>query len=300
MSATALATLHGADELVRAVSASGEVSVRAVIATAAVRDATGRFPMSPTAKSALGRALLGAVLLAVGNKHEQSVQLRFRGNGPLGTLTAIADSLGRVRGSVGDPGASPAPREGQLDVGAAVGAGTLTVVRYHPSWRTPYNGIVRIETGEIATDLAYYLRDSEQTPSAIGLAVGLDAAGDVDAAAGFLVQGLPGASAEALAQLEHNVRRLPNAAELARLGLRGDAIVDQLLDELGSSDRRRLEPRFFCPCTRERARRTLRLLGRSELREIAASESEQEVRCEFCGERYTFSSAELHALAPDA
>jgi molecular chaperone Hsp33 len=300
MPGAAGATHFGVDELVRAVSAGGEVSVRAVVATAAVREATGRYPMSPTAKSALGRALLGAVLLAVGNKQEQSVQLLFRGNGPLGSLTAIADSEGRVRGSVGDPDASPAPRDGQLDVGTAVGAGTLTVVRHHPSWRHPYNGIVRIETGEIATDLAHYLRESEQTASAIGLAVGLDAVGDVDSAAGFLVQALPGASAEALAQLERNVKLLPNTAELARLGMRGDAIVDRLLVELGSADRQRLEPRFFCPCTRERARRTLKLLGRAELREIAATEAQQEVRCEFCGECYVFSAEELHALAPDA
>lgn len=289
-----------ADELVRAVSAGGDVSVRAVVATVAVREATGRTPMSPTAKSALGRALLGAVLLAVGNKQEQSVQLLFRGNGPLGPLTAIADSEGRVRGTVSDPGASPQPRDGQLDIGAAIGAGTLTVVRHHPSWRSPYNGIVRIETGEVATDLAHYLRESEQTASAIGLAVGLDAEGEVDAAAGFLVQALPGASDAALARLERNVRLLPNAAELVRIGLRGDAIVDQLLAELGCSERQRLEPRFFCPCTRERARRTLRLLGRQEVREIAVSGSGQEVRCEFCGERYVFSSEDLGSLFPDA
>jgi len=288
------------DELVRAVSAGGDVSVRAVVATAAVREATERYPMSPTAKSALGRALLGAVLLAVGNKQEQSVQLIFRGDGPLGSLTAIADSEGRVRGTVSDPGANPEPRDGQLDVAAAIGAGTLTVVRHHPSWRSPYNGIVRIETGEVASDLAHYLRESEQTPSAIGLAVGLDTGAQVDAAAGFLVQGLPGASQAAIAKLEHNVRLLPNAAELVRLGLRGDAIVDQLLAELGSADRQRLEPRFFCPCTRQRALRTLRLLGRREVREIAGSGAGQEVRCEFCGERYAFTSEELHSIFPDA
>ncbi len=283
------------DEFVRTVTPHGDVAVCAIVGTELALAGTTRIAMSPTATTALGRALLGAVLLSTGTKDGQTLQLRFRGDGPLGTVLAISDSDGLARGTVQNAMADVPPREGRFDVAAGIGQGTLVVVRNHASWREPHTGIVRLETGEIAVDLAKYLTESEQSPAAIGLAVGLDREGAVNSAAGFLVRALPGADDTVLAHVERNVKNLPNAAELVRMGFSADRILDHLVQGVGSSGRHRTHPAFFCPCTRERALETLAMLGFDEIRSMLDGGESQEVRCHFCGETYDLAPAELRS-----
>lgn len=288
------------DQLLRAVSADGSVSVRALVATELVREAANRHRTSPTAGAALGRTLMGAVLLASGSKDDETLQIQLRGDGPLGTVTVIADAAGRVRGFAAHPDAHLPPREGKLDVGGLVGKGILAVVRHHPSWREPYSGIVPIVSGEVAEDLAHYLLESEQKPSAVALGVFVGAEGEIEAAGGFLVQALPGAREEVLARLEANVRALPPPTELLRAGLRAGDVVTRLLDGLGARELASTQPAFSCRCDRARVLRAVTLLGREELREIRASGEALEVRCEFCGESYRLGTDEVGALLPDA
>lgn len=284
----------------RTVSADGGVAVRVLVGTALVREAQQRHATSPTATSALGRALLGGLLLASDAKDEESVQLQFRGDGPLGVITVIADARGRVRGFVGNPEADPPPRGGKLDVGAAVGSGILAVVRHHPAWREPYSGLVPLASGEVAEDIAHYLRDSEQKPSAVALGVHVDARGDVDAAGGFFVQALPGAADDTVARLERNVLALPPPSELLRQGLDAEAILALLLAGLGNRELVTTTPAFHCGCDRERVLRAVALLGRQDLREIGAKGETVDVRCAFCGNRYAVEPDEARALLPDA
>ena len=288
------------DELVRTVTPGGDVAVCGLVGTDMTRIATTRFSMSPTATTALGRALIGAVLLSTGTKHGQTLQLRFRGDGPLGTVLAISDSDGHARGTVQNATADVPLLSGLFDVAAGIGQGTLVVVRNHVSWREPHTGIVRLETGEVAQDLAKYLTESEQSPAAVGLAVGLGREGVVDASGGFLVRALPGADDAVLAEVERNVRTLPNTAELVRMGFSADRIVDHLVQGVGSSQRQRTRPAFFCPCTRARALETLALLGSDEIRSILDGGEGQEVCCHFCGEAYDLAPAELYARFADA
>ena len=290
----------GTSELVRTISADGGLSVRVMVATGLVAEAASRHATAPTASAALGRALMGGVLIAAGAEEDETIQLQFRGDGPLGQMTVIADHRGRVRGYVSDPSAHPPARSGKLDVGAAVGKGILAVVRYHPSWREPYTGIVPIVSGEVAEDLSHYLAESEQTASA--LAVGVYVASDrtVEAAGGYLVQALPGVDDAVLAQLERTVRELPSPTELVRAGLTADGIADRLLDGIGSRGRQRSQPEFHCACDVDRIRRAVMLLGRAETRAIAENRERLEVRCEFCATDYVLEPDEVGALLPDA
>jgi molecular chaperone Hsp33 len=243
---------------------------------------------------------MGAVLLACDGDDEEIVQLQFRGDGPLGPLTAIADAGGRVRGFASRPDADPPPRDGKLDVGAAVGRGILAVVRHQPSWKEPYSGIVPLASGEIAEDLAHYLRDSQQKPSAVALGVHLDATGTVDVAGGFLVQALPDAEEQTLIQIERNVMTLPPPSELLREGQSAESMAELLLLGLGRRELHASTPRFHCGCDRERVLRAVSLLGREDLRELAGRGEDVEVRCAFCGDRYAVPPDEARALLPDA
>jgi molecular chaperone Hsp33 len=280
--------------LVRATSAAGGLVVWAMVGTDLVSEGIRRHQTSPTAGAALGRALMGAVLLAAGSKHEETVQLQFRGSGPLGTLVAIADAKGRVRGYVSNPAANPPAQGGRLDIGAAIGGGVLAVVRHRPGFN-PYSGIVPLVSGTVAQDLAHYLAKSEQARTSVALGVFLDEAG-VEAAGGFLVHALPGASAREIDQVERNVLGLGGPGELVRDGLGARDIIDRVLSDLGASVIGRTEPRFQCPCGRDRAIRTLSLLGEDELRAAAKDGEMLEVRCEFCCEAYRLEPTELQHL----
>lgn len=282
------------DELVRATSASGGLAVRALVGTRLVGDAIRRHRTSPTAGAALGRALMGAVLLASGSKHGETVQLQFRGSGPLGTVVAISDSEGRVRGYVSNPAANPPAKAGRLDVGAAVGRGVLAVVRHRPGF-TPYSGIVPLATGTVAQDLALYLAKSEQARTSVALGVFLDESG-AQAAGGFLVHALPGALDDEIEQVEYNVRGFRGPGELVREGFGAVDIIERVLFDLGASVSGRSRPSFECPCGRDRAIRTLSLLGDEELNAAASDGEVLEVRCEFCCDTYRLGPDELRQL----
>lgn len=291
------------DELVRTISRSGAIAVKAIIASELVCEALSLRSHAPTSANALGRAMMGALLIAVGSAADdadeanvESVQVQFRGNGPLGSLTAIADSRARVRGTVQRPETDIPRDDGSPNVARAVGLGTLNVVRHRPRWRSPYTGSVPLVSGEIAGDLTLYLTESEQTPSAMGLGVALGPQRSDVGACGFLVQALPGASDEELSQVEENVAVMPGLATLLEARVDANDLIDRLLLGLGSRERHRMDPRFHCPCTRERAFRTLSLLEREEIEELVRRGDSQEIVCEFCGRAYQIEAPEMRRL----
>jgi molecular chaperone Hsp33 len=286
------------DVLVRAITDDGSASLMTLTATQLVREAVSLRPTSATAAGALGRTLMGALLMAASKKSDETVQIQLRGKGPLGTVTAIADAELHVRGTITHREAELPPREdGRPDVSQGVGRGVLGVVRHRPSWREPYSGFVPMTMRDIAKDLTRYLMESEQAPSALGLSVQHAPDGEVVAAAAFLIQALPGAEDTTLAELEANVKELPSAAGLvAEEGVDADALLTRIAGDVRLGIRVPATPRFFCPCDRERAMRALRMLGEAELRELIASGLGQEVECQFCGEAYQLDSDELLTL----
>jgi molecular chaperone Hsp33 len=287
------------DELLRALAADGSVSVRVLSATNLVRDAARRHGTSPAASVALARALMGGVLLATEGQDGEHVQVHFRGDGPFGSILVTATSDSGVRGYVQHPDADPPLRGESLGVSGGIGFGALTVERNHPSWKQPYSGVVPIVSGEIAQDLAQYLLESEQKPSAVALGVYLSPEGSIEVAGGYLVQALPGASDAALSEMERRVAQAPPAERL-RAGDAPEDLLARLLDGVGFGAVERAEPRFTCPCDRERVRQAAALLGREELREVAVGDEPLEVRCAFCAETYQLSPDEVGGLLPDA
>jgi molecular chaperone Hsp33 len=286
----ATAAARDGDLLLRALSGDGTLGVRAVSALGLVAEAAGRQGTGPLATAVLGRALLGALLLGAGGKDGETVQLRMRGDGPLRSVLAIADAEGRARGSIGSPGAELPLRAGELDLGAGLGAGELAVTRLRAGLLRPYTGVVPIVSGGIAKDLALYLTESEQTPSAVGLGV-LQEGGRVSVACGFVVQALPGASEASVARAERNVAALgPPAAQLrSGVGVRG--LLERLLDGLGARVLEERVPAFHCGCDAGRAERAVALLGREDLDRAVAEGEPLDVRCEFCGDRYAVDPA---------
>lgn len=284
------------DYLVRIISRSGSFRALACVTTDLVREGCRRHETSPTASAALGRALTGGVLMGALLKTGQRVGLKFEGNGPIRKILVEAESNGAVRGYVGEPAVDLPLRNGKLDVAGALGrAGLLTVTR-DLRMKEPYHGTVQLYSSEIAEDLAYYLTDSEQVPSAVGLGVYLGTDGSVAAAGGFLVQSLPPQDEAAIDRLMERIAELPPLSELLLRGETPELLLERLFEGIPYDTLEKRAVAFACSCSREKIERVLISLGREELTSLLETQGEAEVTCEFCRERYHFERAELERL----
>jgi molecular chaperone Hsp33 len=207
-----------------------------------------------------------------------------------------ADNDGTVRGFVGDPGLEVPLNDGKLDVAGALGReGSLTVFK-DLGLKEPYQGIVKLLTGEIAEDIAYYFAESEQIPSAVGLGVFVKPDGKVSAAGGFLVQSLPPSEERTVEQFIENIRKMPFVTDLLREGKTPEDILGMVFSGIPYHVLGKRNLTLRCTCSRERIERVLISLGREELEGIIAEQGQTDVTCEFCRSIYHFTRKELEDL----
>ncbi len=289
-----------ADQLIRAVAADGGIRAVGVITTRATEDARTKHKLSYVATAALGRAMSSGLLLASSMKKEGSrVNIRIKGNGPLGGLLVDAGLDGTVRGYVENPSVELPPNpQGKLDVGGAVGQdGYLYVVR-DIGYGYPYSSTVKLVSGEVGEDVANYLMTSEQTPSAllVGVFVGKEG---VTASGGILLQILPKAATdEALvATLESRVSQLKGFTPLLRQGKNLHNIFEDLLGDFGLKIFPEVQMiRFDCRCSFNRVLGALKMLGVDELEDMILKDGGAEATCQFCGEVYQANTDHLSQL----
>lgn len=281
------------DYMVRVISDRANVVGLACITTGLVEKAVGIHETSPTASAALGRTLTGGLLLGALMKRGQSIGLKFEGNGPLQKIIVEADSMGCVRGLVGNPAADAPPQGEKLDVSGILGKeGFLTVIK-DMGTREPYQGIVKLRTGEIAEDIAYYLAESEQIPSAVALGVYVEPDGRVSAAGGFLVQSLPPSDEPILDRLTENIGRMPAVTEMIRSGKTPQDMLSAIFEGIGCRTLEQRDLSYCCTCSRERIERVLISLGCEELLRLRSEREETSVTCEFCRTDYRFNRTEI-------
>lgn len=284
------------DYLVRTISEDGTVCALAAVTTSTVERARRRHGTAPTATAALGRTLTAAGLLGATLREGQTVMVRVLGDGPLGGVLASSDATGTVRGYVANPGVHlPPTPAGKLDVGGAVGRGTLHVTM-DLGLRAPYHGSVPLVSGEIGEDLASYLVTSHQVPSVVALGVLVSREERVLAAGGLIVQLLPGADDAVAQHLEERARLLPTITSMISGGRTPEDIVVEALGNLPIRIVERKVMRFRCRCSLARVRGMLVLLGEQDLREILAEQGQVEVRCNFCSRRHALNAAQVEDL----
>ncbi len=267
--------------------------------TGLVEQARLRQDAWPTAAAALGRALTGGILLGALLKTGQRLAVKIEGDGPLEKILVEADSNGAVRGYVAQPHVHLPPRDGKLDVAAAVGRTGLLTVRKDLRLKEPYTGIVNLVSGEIAEDLAFYLVESEQVPSALALGVFVAADGRVTAAGGFLIQTLPPVQEEVLERLIQRIQGLPPVTDLLRAGQTPEEVLAAIYGDLSYRILEKYAVAWQCSCSRERVARALLTLGGEDLLEMAAQGEASVITCEFCGQEYVFQPEELGRLAEE-
>lgn len=286
------------DEIVRAITGDGLVKATAITGRDIVEWARTIHKLLPMGTAALGRTLMGASMMGDMLKEEKgALTLQIKGGGPLGTILAVSDWEGNVRGYVQNPQVELIEqRPGKLDVGAAVGLdGTLTVIK-DIGLKEPYVGSIGLFSGEIADDLAMYFVESEQIPTAcaLGVLVGLDQS--VTAAGGYLIQLLPGAGEDIITKIEAGVRGMGPVSHALADGLDGEGLLRTVLADFDLNILEKHPVEYRCYCSRERVSRALISMGRKDLSELIREQGRAELTCQFCDAVYTFTGEELQGL----
>ena len=229
-------------------------------------------------------------------------QLTMKGDGPLRSCLAIVTGQGEARGYVGNP------RLNDFSLKEAIGGGTVQVVKNHPDWPRPYNGITAIRHGDIDRDVGIYLAESEQRSCALAAATAFNGI-LCTAAGGYLVERLPDCTPETMSHMERNLAKLvemngdEGEALPTNLMLEGKTPVDIatiLLDGLGMEPLGQLTPSPKCECSDEKLMRSLRLLPREEVASILTEEGKVEARCQFCGKVYRMGPDEVKKRLDEA
>ena len=286
------------DQLIRAISKDGHIKATAVSTRALTERARQIHKALPVATAALGRTLAAVSMMGNALKEDgASVTLQIKGGGPLGTLLAVSDNQGNVRGTVDNPVVDlPLRPDGKLDVGAAVGhEGTLTVIR-DLNMKEPYVGSVGLLGGEIAEDLAAYFVESEQIPTACGLGVLVDRDQSVLAAGGYLIQLLPGAGEDVIAKVEGSLMAAGAVTGLLRDDPDPEAMLRRALSDFDLEILERSDIEYRCYCSRERMERALISLGAEELQSMIDEQGSADLTCRFCDNVQHFSRADLEAM----
>lgn len=284
-------------KLIRCISNDGLVAVSVINSTDIAAKAEQLHKTSAVATAALGRLLTAASLMGVQLKSgEQSITLRINGDGPLGSLTAITDGFGNVRGCVDNPLVElPLNSIGKLDVGGAVGAGDLFVTK-DLRMKEPYNGAVKLVSGEIAEDIAAYYAKSEQIPTVCALGVLVNPDLTVKCAGGYLVQLLPAAGEAEIEKIERSISDIPSVTQMLESGMDCMDIAKRVMSGFEIELLDECSPQYKCNCSRERTASILKTLGNDELNDMIAAGEPVKVNCHFCGSVYEFAVDELRSF----
>lgn len=289
------------DYLVKALAYDGFVRAYAVSATKTVSEAQQRHDTWNTASAALGRAMVGSLLLGSTLKGDDKLTVKIQGNGPAGAIIIDSNGRGDVKGYIKNPHVSlPLNGQGKLDVRGAVGdQGIFTVIK-DLGLKEPFSGQTPIVSGELGEDFTYYLAVSEQIPSAVGLSVLVDTDDSIRTAGGFLLQIMPGADETVIDSIENRLQELPRVSSLLDEGKSPEEILKVLLNDTKVEVLEKMPVQFRCDCSKEKFATAIITLGADEIQEMMDEDHGAEAVCSFCGNKYHFDEQELARLKKEA
>ncbi len=282
------------DQVVSCISGNGEIKVTACTVRNLVNDVMIMQSLTATPADALARSMICGLLLSNGMQAEQTFQITMACDGPIRSVVAIADGVGQVRGFVGNPGL------GNMHISEAMGKGTVQIVKMHPDWPTPYNGVTAIEHGDVDRDIGIYLASSEQRSCALAAASTYNGI-LCTSAGGYIVEQLPGCTPETSAKVEENLGKLLDMDGTNSLPggilLDGGSPLDIckiVLSDLDLKPLQQIAPKVSSDCcSEERLFRAIRLLPREEVDNIIETQEKIEARCDFCGKVYRMSPEDV-------
>ncbi|MEQ7297238.1 Hsp33 family molecular chaperone HslO [Enterococcus avium] len=285
------------DYLVKTLAYEGFVRAYAVNATETIAEAQRRHDTWNTSSAALGRTMIGALMLGATLKGEDKMTVKIEGNGPAGAIVVDSNGKGEVKGYIKNPHISlPLNEVGKIDVRGAVGTeGMFTVIK-DLGLKEPFSGQTPIVSGEIGEDFTYYLAVSEQIPSAVGVSVLVDTDDSIKTAGGFMIQIMPGASDEIIDQIEARLKETARISTLLDEGQTPEEILQKLLATDDVEFLETMSVQFKCDCSKEKFASAIITLGAKQIQELIDQDHGAEAVCAFCNNKYEYSEADLYEL----
>lgn len=284
------------DYMIRATAAGAQIRAFAATTKELTEFARSRHNTSPVATAALGRLLTAGVMMGSMMKNDTDIlTLQIKCAGPIGGLTVTADRHGGVKGYVDNPNVLLPAKNGKLDVGGALGAGILKVIK-DMGLKEPYLGQTVLQTGEIAEDLTYYFAASEQIPSSVGLGVLMEKNNTVRCAGGFIVQVMPFIEENVLGALEDNIKNLSSVTEMLDNSHTPEDMLEKVLAGMEIEIMDRIPAKFYCNCSKERIEKAMISIGKNDIQAMIDDGKDIEVKCHFCNTAYQYSVGELKKL----
>lgn len=290
------------DKIVRATAKDGMVRIIAGITTELVNEGTKVHDCTPVASAAFGRMLTAGALMGTTLKSaKEAVTLKIDGMGEAKGITVTAHDDASVKGYIGNPYIDrPLNEKGKLDVGGAIGTNGMLYVIKDLGLKDPYVGQVKIQTGEIGDDFAYYFTVSEQTPSAVALGVLVDKDLSIKAAGGFIVQMMPGADELLADMITYRLQEIPPITTLISEGKTIEEILEYIFEGMDLKILESLNPSYKCDCSREKIEKALISVGKDTLQEIYDDNKTEEIVCNFCNKKYQFTHENIGELMANA
>ena len=282
------------DRLIKGISKDGNLKISVVKTTDVVKTAKEKHELSLLNTVLLGRALTGTMLMASELKGEERIKMRIEGKGPVQLLVAEANRVGEIRGYVQNPQAELDYSRPDVSISDGLGVGVMTFSKTLYNEAEPQNSTIQLVEGNITDDMAYYMVQSEQIPSAVLLDVGIDKKGNVTEAGGLLIQRMPDAPEGVIEQLQEKLLQFDSISDLFSQGKYIDDIMEMAMEPMEVKELDRQPVDFFCRCTRKRFVQALAMLGYEDLKEI--SDQGQELVCHFCNEHYNITKQEIEDL----
>lgn len=286
------------DRIVKGITQDGHFKIAVVKTSDVVKEARKRHELSLLTTVLLGKTLTAAMLLASELKKEERIQLRLEGNGPVGLIVAEANSLGEIRGYVGNPEAELDYSDPDVTIGDGIGLGVLNFTKVLYNEAEPRTSTIQLETGDINSDVAQFLAQSEQIPSAVILDIGIDEDGTLTEAGGILLQRLPDAPDGQIDMLQERLGSFPPVDQLLEKGEYIDEIMHSALSPIKVKELSRQPVDFFCRCSRERFMDALSMLNYNDLKDMEGES--QEIVCHYCNNKEEISKNEIAKLIADA
>ena len=286
------------DRLIKGITTDGHFKISVVKTTKVVKTAKENHQLSLLNSVVLGKALTATMLLASELKGEERIQLRMDGNGPIGFIIAEANSVGEIRGYVQNPTAELDYSKPETELGDGIGLGVLTFSKVLYNEAEPKTSTIELMKGDVNADVAHYLAQSEQIPSAILVDVGIDEEGNVTQAGGLLIQRMPGAPDGQIDMLQERLGSFPPIDELLSDGQYIDEIMTKAVSPLKAKELNRQPVDFFCRCSRKRFKNALSMLNLDDLKDMEGDG--QEVVCQYCNKREFISKDEVEKIIMDA
>ena len=286
------------DYLVKSLAFDGQIRAYAVDATETVSTAQKLHDTWSAASAALGRILVGTLLLASASlQGDETMTVKINGNGPVGGIVVDGNANGTVKGYVQNPHVHlPLNDKHKIDVKGAVGTEGFLAVTKDLGLKEPFTGQVPLVSGELGEDFTYYLAKSEQIPSSVGLSVFVNSDNSIETAGGFMIQVMPGAKEETISQIEKRLAEIPMVSEMMRDGKKPEDILNEILGAENVKVLDKMPVSYHCDCSRERFLGVLTSLPTDQLQEMADEDHGAEAVCHFCGKKYQFTEDELRKI----